>query len=79
MSEWVEVECTFDEDGRVRLRCLKLAGQWRTVEQGRQWQDEHGRHVLIMLPGQPVQELLLDQASLRWALRSRPLLPPHIA
>jgi hypothetical protein len=78
MNERVEVECTFDEDGRVHLRRLKLAGEWRTVEQGRQWQDEDGRHVLFMLPGQPVQELLQDLASQCWELRPRRLLPPHI-
>lgn len=78
MSERVEVECTFAADGRVRVRRLRLDGQWHVVEQGRQWQDEDGRHVLIMRPGRPVEELLLGAASQRWELLPRPLLPPHV-
>jgi hypothetical protein len=39
------------------------------VEQGRQWVDHEGRHVLIMFPGQPVQELLLRKDTMTWGLR----------
>ena len=54
----IEVDCTFDEDGRVRVRRVRLGRPWQAVEQGRQWADADGRHVLIMLDGAP-RELLL--------------------
>ena len=41
------------------------------VEQGRQWQDDDGRHVLIMRPGRQVEELLLSVETLRWELVPR--------
>ena len=44
---------------------------WLVVEQGRQWQDEDGRHVLVMRPGGQVEELLLSAQSLRWELVPR--------
>lgn len=64
----VEVDCTFDEDGRVRVRRIRTGKPWQAVEQGRQWADADGRHVLIMLPG-GVRELLLRADTLAWELR----------
>lgn len=67
----VEVDCTFDEDGRVRVRRIRLGRPWQAVEQGRQWSDADGRHVLIMLPG-GARELLLRGDTLAWELRELP-------
>lgn len=67
----VEVDCTFDEDGRVRVRRIRLGRPWRPVEQGRQWVDDEGRHVLIMLSG-GVSELVLRADTLAWELRELP-------
>ncbi len=67
----VEVDCTFDEDGRVRVRRIRLGKPWRVVEQGRQWADADGRHVLIML-SDGVHELLLRADTLTWELRELP-------
>jgi len=53
----VEVDCTFDEDGRVRVRRIRLG-----------WADADGRHVLIML-SDGVHELLLRADTLTWELR----------
>ncbi len=70
----VEVDCTFDEDGRVRLRRIRLGRPWQVVQQGRQWADADGRHVLVMLPQQTdgVRELLLRADTLTWELRELP-------
>jgi hypothetical protein len=71
----VGVECRFSEDGLVQVKQVRLNGRWQPVGQGRQWGDENGRHVLIMLPGDEVRELLLPPATLRWHLlapRPRP-------
>ncbi len=64
----IEVDCTFDEDGRVRVRRVRLGRPWQVVEQGRQWADADGRHVLVMLNG-VVRELLLRADTLTWELR----------
>lgn len=67
----VEVDCTFDENGRVRVRRVRLGRPWQVVEQGRQWADPDGRHVLVMLNG-AVRELLLRADTLAWELRELP-------
>ena len=65
----VGVDCQFQADGRVMVQRIYLDNQWRTVEQGRQWVDHEGRHILLMLPGQPVQELVLGKEMMTWSLR----------
>ena len=71
MSETVGVDCTIDQDGRVHVRRIQLDDRWLGVEQGRQWKDESGRHVLVKMPGRDVQEILLSPHSLQWELRLR--------
>ncbi|MBP9502593.1 MAG: hypothetical protein KBF17_10580 [Candidatus Promineofilum sp.] len=67
----IEVDCTFDGDGRVRVRRIRRGRPWQTIEQGRQWVDADGRHVLVMLSGE-VSELLLRADTLIWELRQLP-------
>lgn len=64
----VGVDCRFAEDGSVRVQQVQINGRWQGVGQGRQWQDENGRHVLIMLPGEDVRELVLQAGTLTWAM-----------
>ena len=64
--EIVSVECKFAADGRIRVKRVERNGRWLTVEQGRQWQDDNGRHVLIMLNGQARRLTLSPE--LRWSL-----------
>ena len=71
MTTPIEVDCTFDPAGRVRVRRVRLGRPWQPVEQGRQWADTDGRHVLIMLPD-GVRELLLRADTLAWELRELP-------
>lgn len=73
----VGVACQFSEDGSVQVKKVQLNGRWQPVGQGRQWVDENGRHVLIMLPGEQVCELILQPATLRWHLLDPR--PPHKA
>ena len=74
----IEVDCAFDEDGRVRVRRVRLGRPWQPVQQGRQWIDAEGRHVLVMLPesGGGVRELLLRADTLLWELRDLPVSRP---
>jgi hypothetical protein len=65
----IAVDCRFAADGTVDVRRIYLNKQWTEVGQGRQWFDLAGRHVLIMLPGERVQELWLRSDTLIWALR----------
>lgn len=64
----VAVDCRFAEDGAVQVRKVQLNGRWQSVGQGRQWLDKNGRHVLIMLPGNEVHELVLQPGSLSWRM-----------
>ena len=67
----IGVDCTFSENGTVHVRRIKVSGSWRTVSQGRQWVDGHGRHILIMRPGAEVQEIVLLTGTLVWELVPR--------
>jgi hypothetical protein len=69
--EKVGVECRFDPDGRVHVRRVHMDDQWQAAAQGRQWQDESGRHVLVMLPGERIVELWLSVQDLTWRLAPR--------
>ena len=71
MTTPIDVDCTCDADGRVRVRRVRLVRPWQPVEQGRQWADADGRHVLIRLPA-GVHELLLRADTLTWELRQLP-------
>lgn len=64
------VDCVFQADGTVQVRRVQLNGRWQHVGQGRQWLDEHGRHLLIMLPDNQPRELLLRAHTLTWELKS---------
>lgn len=66
----VEVECTFEASGHVRVRRVRWGDRWQAVEQGRQWRDADGRHVLVIAPesGANVRELLLRVDTLAWEL-----------
>ncbi|MBE2220442.1 MAG: hypothetical protein IAF02_02825 [Anaerolineae bacterium] len=64
----IGVECTFAQNGRCHIKRIQIKDDWVPVEQGRQWVDRQGRHVLVRVPGQPVQEILLKPDTLTWEL-----------
>jgi hypothetical protein len=64
----VGVDCTFTAAGNVQVRQVQIGEQWQRVGQGRQWLDQHGRHVLIMLPGSRVREIVLRPDTMAWEL-----------
>ncbi|NKQ35360.1 MAG: hypothetical protein HF973_07050 [Chloroflexi bacterium] len=68
MSQSIGVECKFEANGRIRIDRIQLDGKWLPVGQGRQWSDENGRHLLIMLPNNQTRELLLRADTLTWML-----------
>jgi hypothetical protein len=65
----IGVECKFTQDGRCHIKRIQINENWLPVEQGRQqWVDRQGRHVLVRLLGQPVQEIVLKPDTLTWVL-----------
>lgn len=67
----VAVDCIIDESGQVRVRRIRLHDKWQPVEQGRQWRDESGQHVLVMLPGDEIREIVLRRDSILWVILPR--------
>jgi hypothetical protein len=67
----IGVDCQFEADGGLRVRRIDLDGRWLAVGQGRQWVDQLGRHVLIMLPDDEVREILLQPDTMTWWLLPR--------
>ena len=65
----IGVECTFDEQGKVQVRRIRLGDRWQTAEQGRQWLAEDGRHVLVLLNGTRSVEIILLRDSMAWVIK----------
>jgi hypothetical protein len=74
----IGVECRFLSEGNVEVQRIQIDGRWLTVEQGRQWVDRGGRHVLIMAPGMAAQELKLRPDTMTWQMRPVGLPAQHI-
>lgn len=70
MAKAIGVDCTFEDSGKVRVRRIQVDDRWHVVDPGRQWLDESGRHVLVMIPGGRVFEILLSPETLTWTLIS---------
>jgi hypothetical protein len=67
VDEPTAVETRFDDDGTVHPRRFTWDQRWLDVSDvGRQWTDEAGRHVLVMVGGRQTYELVLRYDSLTW-------------
>ena len=70
--EPVEVTARWDVEGSITPLQFVWKGCIYQVEStGRQWGDAAGRHVLAMVPGGQVYELIFQPESLRWFLGFR--------
>ena len=67
----VGVECRFMEDGKLMVKAIQIDSQWHYVEQGRQWVDAKGRHILILLPDEQAAEIRLRPDTFNWELIQR--------
>lgn len=65
----IGVDCSFTPNGNIRVKRVQLNGRWQVVEQGRQWVDANGRHVLVMLPNQQAREIVLRPDTLVWEMK----------
>jgi hypothetical protein len=43
--------------------------QYQVESTGRRWTDQAGKHILVMVPGGRVFEILFDTAEARWFLK----------
>lgn len=65
----ISIDGIFWADGTLRIRRIRLDKEWVSVGQGRQWTDDDGHHVLIMLHGEEVREMILEPGALVWQLK----------
>ena len=71
--DWIEVIARFDQDGRITPQHFTWQGVDYMVEStGRRWQDQEGQHVLVMVPGERVLELIFQAEQGRWYLKELP-------
>lgn len=68
--EPVEVTARFSIDGKI----LPLNFSWRQksykiTSVGRSWENETGRHILVMTPGDRIYQLVFVPAESLWYLR----------
>lgn len=68
--EPVEVVAEFGLDGEIRPRSFSWKGaDYPVVSIGRRWEESGSRHILVMVPGDRVFELVFQPASGLWHLR----------
>lgn len=66
----VEVTARFDLEGQATPLSFVWQGRSYPVDStGRRWQDALGQHILVMVPGDRVYELILAVGEIRWYLR----------
>lgn len=67
--EEIEVMTLFDSQGSVTPLSFVWQGHSYVVDStGRRWRDEKGQHILVMIPGRRVFELLFVPYECRWYL-----------
>jgi hypothetical protein len=67
--ERIDVEARWDPHGAVEpLRFTWQAQVWYVVSTGRRWKDDSGEHILCMLDGGAVFELIYHPLQERWSL-----------
>jgi hypothetical protein len=80
MSEPIEVEVRFGEDGHMTVLSFMWRGRKRPVlSHGRQWGDEDGFHFLLMTTGDQVYELVYAPLSSLWHIAGNPTNGPRRA
>lgn len=66
----IAITVRFDPQGDPTPLNFVWEGKLYQVDStGRCWQDQAGKHVLVMVPGGSVFELLFDTAEARWFLK----------
>lgn len=67
--EPLEVTAKFDEDGKVTpLRFTWKGSEYLVESTGRQWETSDGVHILVMVAGERIFELVFNQVQRLWFL-----------
>jgi hypothetical protein len=67
--ESLEVTAKFNEDGKITPIRFTWDGIDYLVEStGRQWEASDGEHILVMVPGGRIFELVFNSTKRRWFL-----------
>lgn len=67
--ELIEVTARFDSEGKIWPLHFTWQGRSYPVQStGRRWEDNEGTHILVMVPGDQVFELVFIPAMGRWYL-----------
>lgn len=65
----IQVTAHFDEEGKIRpLRFTWRGSDYQVESTGRHWQASDGRHILVMVPGGRIFELVYIPTEGRWFL-----------
>jgi hypothetical protein len=65
----IEVTAHFDENGKIMpLRFTWKGSVYQIESVGRHWSSEDGQHILVMVPGGRIFELLFACHESRWYL-----------
>lgn len=76
MKELIEVTAKYLPDGQLQPMQFIWKQQLYQIEStGRRWQEEEGLHLLVMIPGGQVFELLYETQEKCWYLLKSPPLP----
>jgi hypothetical protein len=72
--EPIEVTARFSEQGAITpLNFSWNGGRYKVESAGRQWTDEHGQHMLVMVAGAQIYELIFKGVEGRWYIaKTRP-------
>jgi hypothetical protein len=69
----IEVIARFAKDGKIYPQSISWQGIDFPVEStGRRWQDQEGLHILVMVPGERVLELIYQADQGMWYLKQLP-------
>lgn len=67
--EAIEVTAHFDNNGQVTpLHFIWKGSRYQIESVGRRWFAEDGQHILVMVPGDRIFELLFASKESRWYL-----------
>jgi hypothetical protein len=65
--EPIEVTARFSEDGTITPQHFSWnGGRYHVESAGRQWNDDDGQHMLVMVAGGQIYELIFNGSQGRW-------------
>jgi hypothetical protein len=67
----IQVTARFEGNGEIMPESFRWQGsEYPVISTGRRWFDEKGHHVLVMIPGDQVFELVFIPSEMAWYMGS---------